>query len=80
MVIPCLLELQEQGYGINKGLPTLVMAAASFDNVFCISAFGVCLGIAFDSGELANTALFIGDLKLVYTSWGLLEIFLEISQ
>ena len=58
VVIPCLLELQEQGYGINKGIPTLVMAAASFDNVLCISAFGVCLGIAFDSGELANTAIF----------------------
>ena len=27
------------------------MAAASFDNVLCISAFGVCLGIAFDSGK-----------------------------
>ena len=55
MVIPCLLELQEQRYGVNKGIPTLVMAAASFDNVLCISAFGVCLGIAFDSGELVET-------------------------
>ena len=27
------------------------MAADSFDNVLCISAFGVCLGIGFDSGE-----------------------------
>ena len=51
VVIPCLLELQDQHYGVNKGIPTLVMAAASFDNVFCISAFGVCLGIAFDSGQ-----------------------------
>lgn len=50
VVIPCLLELQEQHYGVKKGIPTLVMAAASFDNVLCISAFGVCLGIAFDSG------------------------------
>ena len=63
------------------------MAAASFDNVLCISAFGVCLGIAFDSGELADlykprivNAMFIGDLKLVYTTWGLLEIFLETSR
>lgn len=51
VVIPCLLELQEQHYGVKKGIPTLVMAAASFDNVLCISAFGVCLGIAFDSGS-----------------------------
>ena len=51
MVIPCLLELQEHQYGVAKGIPTLVMAAASFDNVLCISGFGVCLGIAFDSGN-----------------------------
>ena len=50
VVIPCLLELQGEHYGVKKGIPTLVMAAASFDNVLCISAFGVCLGIAFDSG------------------------------
>lgn len=56
VVIPCLLELQDQHYGVNKGIPTLVMAAASFDNVLCISAFGVCLGIAFDSGT-ACTAM-----------------------
>ena len=51
VVIPCLLDLQGQHYGVKKGIPTLVMAAASFDNVLCISAFGVCLGIAFDSGK-----------------------------
>lgn len=51
VVIPCLLELQEQHYGVKKGIPTLVMAAASFDNVLCISAFGICLGIAFGSGK-----------------------------
>ena len=56
VVIPCLLELQEQHYGVKKGIPTLVMAAASFDNVLCISAFGICLGIAFGSGK--NNDLF----------------------
>ena len=54
VVIPCLLELQEQHYGVKKGIPTLVMAAASFDNVLCISAFGICLGIAFGSGKYNN--------------------------
>lgn len=54
VVIPCLLELQEDYYGVKKGIPTLVMAAASFDNVLCISAFGVCLGIAFDSGDVQH--------------------------
>ncbi|XP_068754696.1 sodium/hydrogen exchanger 9B2-like isoform X1 [Montipora capricornis] len=64
VVIPCLLELQDQHYGVNKGIPTLVMAAASFDNVFCISAFGVCLGIAFDSGNLIFS-IFRGPIELL---------------
>nr|XP_058943039.1 sodium/hydrogen exchanger 9B2-like [Pocillopora verrucosa] len=61
VVIPCLLELQEQHYGVKKGIPTLVMAAASFDNVLCISAFGICLGIAF--GNLIFS-IFRGPIEL----------------
>ncbi|EDO43896.1 predicted protein, partial [Nematostella vectensis] len=52
VVIPALLEFQEKFYGTNKGIPTLVMAAASFDNVLCISGFGVCIGLSFHSGNL----------------------------
>ncbi|KAM7427562.1 Sodium/hydrogen exchanger 9B2 [Porites harrisoni] len=63
VVIPCLLDLQGQHYGVKKGIPTLVMAAASFDNVLCISAFGVCLGIAFDSGNLIFS-IFRGPIEL----------------
>lgn len=59
VVIPCLLELQEEHYGVKKGIPTLVMAAASFDNVLCISAFGVCLGIAFDSGNIQHQVSYV---------------------
>jgi hypothetical protein len=51
VVIPSLLELQAEYYGVEKGIPTLVMAAASFDNVLCISGFGVCLGLSFHSGK-----------------------------
>ena len=33
VVVPSLLELQEKGYGVSKGIPTLVIAAASVDDV-----------------------------------------------
>ncbi|XP_027059179.1 sodium/hydrogen exchanger 9B2-like isoform X2 [Pocillopora damicornis] len=39
------------------------MAAASFDNVLCISAFGICLGIAFGSGNLVFS-IFRGPIEL----------------
>ena len=49
VVVPSLLSLSERGYGIDQGIPTLVIAAASIDDVLAISAFSICLGIAFTS-------------------------------
>jgi len=41
------IELKEQGYGVDKGIPTLVIAASSVDDVLAISAFTIILGITF---------------------------------
>ncbi|XP_037084502.1 sodium/hydrogen exchanger 9B2-like [Pollicipes pollicipes] len=57
VVVPCLLALQEQGYGVAKGVPTLVMAAASIDDVLAISGFGVLFGICFSQGALTDKLL-----------------------
>jgi hypothetical protein len=51
VVVPSLLSLAERGYGLDKGIPTLVIAAASVDDVLAITGFGVLLGITFSSGE-----------------------------
>jgi NhaP-type Na+/H+ or K+/H+ antiporter len=51
VVIPCLFSLQERGYGKSKGIPTLVIAAATFDDVIAISVFSVALSIIFSTGE-----------------------------
>ena len=47
VVVPGLLELQLQGYGVAQGIPTIVLAAASFDNVISITGFGICLSLLF---------------------------------
>ena len=49
-----MLSLQESGLGVDQGIPTLVIAAASVDDVLAISGFGVVLGIAFSSGKQSN--------------------------
>jgi len=49
VVVPSLLALQEEGYGVAKGIPTMILAAASVDDVIAISAFGVALGLAFNA-------------------------------
>ncbi|GFR84744.1 mitochondrial sodium/hydrogen exchanger 9B2-like [Elysia marginata] len=55
VVVPSLLGLTDKGYGLDKGVPTLVIAAASIDDVLAITGFGVMLGIAFSSGNIAWT-------------------------
>lgn len=51
VVIPCLFSLQDRGYGKSKGIPTLVIAAATFDDVIAVSAFSVVLNIIFSTGK-----------------------------
>uniref|UniRef100_A0A2S2Q3K5 Mitochondrial sodium/hydrogen exchanger 9B2 n=1 Tax=Sipha flava TaxID=143950 RepID=A0A2S2Q3K5_9HEMI len=52
VILPALLDFKQRGLGEDKGIITLVMAACSFDDIFCISAFGVCLSIIFSQGKI----------------------------
>lgn len=68
VVVPGMLCLQRRGYGIEKGVPTLVTAAAGVDDVFAISAYGVVNGIAFSTGIpilLVNIPIKNPDLSIV---------------
>ncbi|XP_054166014.1 sodium/hydrogen exchanger 9B2-like [Oppia nitens] len=51
IVIPDMIVLQEEQLGTNKGIPTLLMASASVDNVVAITGFGVCLSFVFDNNS-----------------------------
>jgi len=53
VIIPCLMSLSERGYGMAKGIPTLVISACAADDVVAISGFGIFLGITFN--ENADT-------------------------
>jgi len=84
VVVPCLLALQEKGWGVAKGIPTLVIAAASVDDVLAISAFTIILGITFNpSADLASVIL-QGPLEALVgvvfgLFWGVLAVFLPPS-
>ncbi|KAL2079382.1 hypothetical protein ACEWY4_025126 [Coilia grayii] len=51
VVVPSMLLLQKEGYGVQKGVPTLLMAAGSFDDILAITGFSTCLGMAFGTGS-----------------------------
>merc|ERR550519_3121766 len=50
VIIPCLMSLSQRGYGVAKGIPTLVIAACSADDVVAISGFGIFLPLTFSKG------------------------------
>ncbi|XP_070359485.1 sodium/hydrogen exchanger 9B2-like isoform X1 [Equus asinus] len=57
VVVPSMLLLQEGGYGVEKGVPTLLMAAGSFDDILAITGFNTCLGMAFSTGSTVFNVL-----------------------
>lgn len=45
VVVPRMVQLMEENYGTKKGIPQMIMAAASLDDVFVIVVFTVFLGM-----------------------------------
>ncbi|XP_067324721.1 sodium/hydrogen exchanger 9B2-like isoform X2 [Anolis sagrei] len=78
VVVPSMLVLQAGGYGVDKGVPTLLMAAGSFDDILAITGFNTCLGIAFSSGStLDNILRGLLEVAVGIAAGGLLGIFVR---
>lgn len=52
VVVPGMLAASEQGLGVEKGIPTLCIAAGSVEDVFAIAGFTVMLGITLSGSSL----------------------------
>nr|KAF6393784.1 solute carrier family 9 member B1 [Pipistrellus kuhlii] len=57
VVVPSMLKLQEDGYGIEKGIPTILMAASSVDDILAITGFSIFMTIVFSSGGVLQDVL-----------------------
>lgn len=51
VVVTGMFDLQKKGLGIDKGIPSLVVAAASFDDVVALTGFSVAIGTAIPAGH-----------------------------
>jgi len=49
VVVTGMFDLQNKGYGSEQGIPSLVVAAASMDDVVAISGFSMASGLAFST-------------------------------
>ena len=57
VVVPKMIKLMEEGYGVKKGIPQLILAGASVDDVFVIVMFTAFTGLA--QGENVSVKSFV---------------------
>ena len=57
VVVVGLFDLHSRGYGVAKGIPSIVVAAASMDDVGAMLGFSVCIGLAGGAGNIYQKAL-----------------------
>ncbi|XP_049741578.1 sodium/hydrogen exchanger 9B2-like [Elephas maximus indicus] len=78
IVVPSMHCLQEEGYGVKKDVPTLLMAAGSFNDILAIMGFYSCLGIAFSTGStIFNVLRGILEVVIGVAAGSLLGIFIR---
>lgn len=56
VIVPKMLKLMDQGYGTEKGIPQLILAGASVDDVFVIVMFSVFTGLV-QGGSVSPVSL-----------------------
>jgi len=54
VVVPMMIGFMKRGLGEKKGIPTMILAAASIDDVFVIIVYGVLIGV--HTGTSVNIA------------------------
>lgn len=57
VVVPRMVKLMDEGYGVNEGIPQLILAGASVDDVYVIVLFSTFVGML--QGEGASILKFV---------------------
>lgn len=57
VIVPAMLKLQSEGYGQKRGVPTVILASASIDDVVAITIFSSFLGLYLGTGKSLLSAL-----------------------
>lgn len=52
VVVPCLFRLRAKGYGVAKGIPTLIIAVSGIDDAASVAVFGIVKSTMFSHDAL----------------------------
>ena len=56
VVVPKMLQLMDEGYGVEKSIPQMIMAGASVDNALVLVMFAVFVGLV-QGGEISAASM-----------------------
>ncbi|CAG9771290.1 unnamed protein product [Ceutorhynchus assimilis] len=57
VVVPCLFRMRTKGYGVAKGIPTLIIAIAGIDDAVSVAVFGIIKSIMFSNSGVMQIIL-----------------------
>jgi len=86
VVVPLMIHFQKKKWGTNKGIPIMVMAASSIDDVFVIVIYSILVGIY--TGNHVNVAWELAGIPIsialgigvgIAVGWGLYKLFEHFS-
>ncbi|CAB0008355.1 unnamed protein product [Nesidiocoris tenuis] len=80
VVVPCLMRIRSKGYGVAKGIPTLIIAISGIDDALSVAAFGIISSIMFSGSDIGHN-IALGPLSIIMgvaygVVWGCLANFL----
>lgn len=78
IIVPGMMTLTKKNLGVQKGIPSILLAASSMDDVIAIAGFGVMLGFAFP-GEDDNQHGHIYGTRIWDLAKGPVEIMVGIA-
>lgn len=66
VVVACLLRIREKGYGVAKGIPTLIIAVSGIDDALSVAGFGIVKSfIDADEGSSLTSQITQGPVCIV---------------
>ncbi|KAI5636655.1 sodium/hydrogen exchanger family domain-containing protein [Phthorimaea operculella] len=57
VIVPCLFRLRTKGYGVSKGIPTLVLAVSGIDDAASVAVFGIVFSSMFSTSSLVMSII-----------------------